>query len=615
MTTGRRGTGTRGRRRAVRTRHRLMPGARATMAGVVALALVATAGMWTVTADDRPPGGTGQEEPCRATVTVAVTAAPSFVPVLDAVQGRLARPHASLGGACVALAVTARESADVAGELSRAGSGAPGATGESPSPSPTPIAAAPPPDVWVPDSSLWLSLARDSVAGAVLVPAEAPVMAVSPVVIAMDATRAPAIGRPGTPLGLASLLSVQAQAGADRTQLALPDPSRSSVGVLTLLGLTGAAGTGQEQAALLDMARSVSVTPSTAAPFRALRDGTVAAVAATEQAVLEHNAAVGSEPLVVFSADDVPALADFPLVRLRHGEVPGTDDPGGTDPGGTDPGGTDLPAAIDVLQSVLTGPDGAAAVTAANLRGPSGELPRTGRGRSGQLATSVPADTRTDPVAVRRALQAWATAGRRGNVLAVIDVSGSMAEGVEGNDLTRMDLARDASLRALSTFAPDTELGVWTFATELRGTADHLVLAGTAPLSSTVSGVTHRERVAGALTGLQAQPGGGTGLYDTTFAAFHSVETSYSYGRLNAVVIITDGRDDDENGIGREALLEALAREFDPERPVRVITVSMGDAVDPEVLGQISGATGARSYAARDPRDIDQVLLEALASL
>ncbi len=186
-------------------------------------------------------------------------------------------------------------------------------------------------------------------------------------------------------------------------------------------------------------------------------------------------------------------------------------------------------------------------------------------------------------------LSKWATVGRRGRVLAVIDVSGSMAARVRGP--TRLELAVSAASRALGTFAPDSDIGLWAFSINLGKGKDHRELLSTAPLASERSGTTQRKAALQALARLAPKRGGGTGLYDTVLAAFREAQRSYSAGRLNAVVLLTDGRNDDDKSVGRAGMLRALKKESDPERPVRAITPAYGENADVKLLRAVSDAT------------------------
>jgi Ca-activated chloride channel homolog len=118
----------------------------------------------------------------------------------------------------------------------------------------------------------------------------------------------------------------------------------------------------------------------------------------------------------------------------------------------------------------------------------------------------------------------------------------------------------------------------------------------------------------GALTAMQAS-NGDTGLYDTTLAAFQTVKRAYAPGRLNIVVLLTDGINDDPGGgISKPELLSRLKAEQGNQK-VAIITIAFGANADVTALRQISQATGGIPYVVRDPRQIVQVLTDVIAKL
>ena len=83
-------------------------------------------------------------------------------------------------------------------------------------------------------------------------------------------------------------------------------------------------------------------------------------------------------------------------------------------------------------------------------------------------------------------------------------------------------------------------------------------------------------------------------------------------GRVNSVVLLTDGQNDDDRGISLTKLLTRLRAEHDPRRPVPLITIAYGAQSPVEALRAMSAATGGATYIAQDPRQVRQVFLEAI---
>jgi hypothetical protein len=86
----------------------------------------------------------------------------------------------------------------------------------------------------------------------------------------------------------------------------------------------------------------------------------------------------------------------------------------------------------------------------------------------------------------------------------------------------------------------------------------------------------------------------------------------YDPTSVSSVVIVTDGRDEDGDSIGIDALVETLRAEVDPTRPVKVIGIALGPEADLSALERIAEATGGAAYSAVEEEDLQTVLFDAL---
>ena len=198
-------------------------------------------------------------------------------------------------------------------------------------------------------------------------------------------------------------------------------------------------------------------------------------------------------------------------------------------------------------------------------------------------------------------------------LLAVMDVSGSMAGVVPGSGgATRMDLARAAATRGLGLYPDSSEIGLWMFSRKIDGDADYRQVVPVAQLSTETNGVTGQQQIAGALQQIQVVPDGGTGLYDTTLAAVRTLQRSWDPNRVNTVLLLTDGQNDDQGSITLDQLLSTLRAEQDPTRPIQVIAIGFGPDTDTAALTAITSATGGATYVSTDPRDIGEIFLDAV---
>jgi hypothetical protein len=216
-----------------------------------------------------------------------------------------------------------------------------------------------------------------------------------------------------------------------------------------------------------------------------------------------------------------------------------------------------------------------------------------------------------DVATAQQVLDTLAAVHRDARILAVVDVSGSMAAPFPGPDgSSKLDLALQAAAAGLQFYPDTTVVGLWSFSEDMSATTDHQELVPLTPLSAPGGG--GREALEQAMTALRAVPDGGTGLYDTTLAAVRAVRAGWDPARVNAVVLLTDGDDTDADGIGLDQLLSTLRSEGASGQPVPVITIAYGDSAGAESLAAISAATGGATYQASDPTRIRDVFLDAV---
>lgn len=438
-----------------------------------------------------------------------------------------------------------------------------------------------PPHVWMPESSLLLAQARAR--GASTVPATGVSVVSSPVVMALAPD---AVGRlgPGRPTCDAVLRSDQVIFGA-------PDPSRDPVGLAALLEAQADLGaTSEGDATLVAFLRRLQ--SHVVASGQDLFDRRpVTAFSTTEQEMLRHNHDHPGDMLTAAYPDAAPTWMDYPFAVLT----------------------TASPAERDAAARLLVAlqePDGQATLSAAGFRS-----------ADGRVAADRPVDGRTvrdlappRPLAASAAsdaaLQRWATATRSGRVEVLIDVSGSMNAIVPTLRKTRLAVTVDAAARGLTLFEPTTTLGLWTFANRLDGDRDYRQVVPVTPVPQLLSGP-----ALNTLKSIRAIPGGHTGLYDSVLGLFEDARQHWDPNRLNVVVVLTDGNNDDPVGISRAELLRRLAAESDPARPVKVMGLAIGQDVDPAPLDEVARATGGRSFVVTDPAKIGDVFFAALGAL
>ncbi|TSD93598.1 VWA domain-containing protein [Gordonia rubripertincta] len=216
-----------------------------------------------------------------------------------------------------------------------------------------------------------------------------------------------------------------------------------------------------------------------------------------------------------------------------------------------------------------------------------------------------------DPTSVDKALRQWQVLGVPIRSLVVQDTSGSMATPAGGT--TRAGLLIDASTTGLKLFPNNTMIGGWAFSVDKGGDGqDWVEMAPIRRLDARSGSGTHREALGRAVEEGLSDLGGGTGLYDTTLAAFKKVQDTYDPNYSNSVIIMTDGQNEDPNSISLDELLADLKRLEDPARPVLVLTIGISDDADSDALKQIAEATGGTTYIAENAADIRTVFVDAI---
>lgn len=530
-------------------------------------------------------GTSCQDDPVRLTLA----ASPDLAPALQTAAKQAREADLTSDGRCVAVTVSSRESYEVADTL-LAGKD-PGA------------------EVWVPDSELWLQrLTADGGTAAISTVGH---VASTPVGVAMVPAAAKSLGWPRKTYSWLELSGARLRDGSLR--LGSADPARSATGLLALTQLSTAAGAGEgggTQAAAVMKALSQRISGSDGQVLETLPRDTSGteldnqrrnqALVVSEQAAhLYNSGADGGGSLDFFYPKDGSPRLDYPYALL--------DQTGLT---------TDESRAAIRFMSYLDDTRQRRLLERHGFRTSDDAAPPdalvTRAGGSSPQPFAEPAGRPASAVAVQETLGVWTITVQSARITTVVDASASMAEPVPGTGQSRMDVTRASLLQALATFTADDEIGLWDFATELDGDKDYRVLVPTERLGDGNGGGAQREKLSKAFGDLEPVPDGATGLYDTTLAAYRAAIDSYAKGRFNALVVLTDGRNEDPGSISRADLVTRLERLTNPERPVPLIMIAVGPDADREEADRIARATGGSGHEVTDPSQIHSVILKAI---
>jgi len=568
-------------------------------------------------------------------IDLTVSSSPDKAALITDLAKSYAATNPVVRGRCVKVNVTAQEPSLVGQAL--AAGWDPAVNGDEP-------------DVWSPSSSSWLYLLAGLPNGKVLLEGPRRSVARSPVVIAMPRPMAEAIGWPDKTMSWTELLGL-ARDPEGWAKLGHPDwgpfklgltpPDRSTAGLQSILGLqtaltekarqdplvTAAAAKGKQAAAealqqivlggMVQFERSVAHYADTSdALLQQLRQadgqgkalGFLSAFPIEEQEVWAYNhGAVGDEagegkgtkPKVqlaaVYPSEGAPE-ADHPYVVLNTPRVD-----------------RDRQAAATDFLRYLREDSAQQRFLRVGYRGIDSNRGFIGTEKDG-LRSGQPSPALQTPKAedVGRTVRTWAALGQRGVVLSVMDVSGSMKEIVPGTGKSKLQIAVEATTLGLGLFGRDSEVGLWEFSRAINGGKDWRELVPIGPMNGTVNGVPRREALAKAHAAMRPQ--GDTGLYDTTLAGYRALKAKWQPDRINALVLVTDGINDDPGSLTLQQLIARLKQERDPERPIGIIAIAYGADAQIGILKQITDVTGGAAYSSKDPRDIGKVFLQALTS-
>jgi hypothetical protein len=547
-------------------RHRAHKARPAAIGPVVLIALIAvagTAGVVAVAQDYSSPDAetTGsQSETTDCETTLRIVTARSFAPVLSELA-----PTVGTGENCANLEVEVVD-----------GRAAPAQVAE--------LAA----HVWIPDDAAWaetagsLELAEEEVAGA------GTVVATSPIYMVTDEATAEKVAQAGSSWrGLADL--VTSDSGVN---LVVRDPAGSGDGLIGI-GSVGEAVWQDDgmDASAVTLATALSTTNTVANQALPEEPGDVGLVCEYALSRLLENpnreAAAGVRNAVLLTGSDYTA-------ELRYTWLP-------TAAAAADPA---LAGPLERLLTALTDPEADDALVAAGLRRPDGPPPPGPTAELMPEVSAAPFEVLSGH-AVDHVFATWYEADRQSSILVVVDVSGSMSEPASS---PLIDVVGDG-ISALADEMPDgSELALWEFASLLDPPRDYLTLVERTPLDAAQRG--RVEAVVGALDAGAS----GTGLYDSTLAAYLAAQAAYRSGVPNHVIVFTDGKNEDDlETITIEQLTQQLVAAQDPERPVALTLVLFGPEPQKDLLEAALEPVEADVEALENPEQVRPLFIHLAA--
>ena len=407
-------------------------------------------------------------------LTASVAVSPEIAPAVKTVALLFNRQRHLVAGHCAEVQVTAATPAAVAAQVEGQG----------------PARGLPAVDAWIPDSSLWVDVARGFPLGARVIQPTGISVARSPLMVVMPQLAAARVAAFGASAGWNFLLPA-ADGGPPASQhlrVDLPDPNQSAAGLATLVQIGRTLGSGTAaRTAFAKFVFSVEVTsqfqgPLGLTPFVALANPPLngnPVTVTSEQAVLQYDRSHPSQPLAArYPWSRAPGLGspqlDYPylVTAARPAQL----------------------TAVREFGRLLSQGYAAGVMRFNGFRSGHGVPDVTPRqfGLATQLLQAAPPAPASQ---AQTTLQAWQRVGANAQDLALVDVSAPMATVAGPGGLTlEQELAQAAGL-GLSLFPDSTHLGLWEFADKLSGTRPYKQLVSVGPLTGELGLISRRQQM------------------------------------------------------------------------------------------------------------------------
>ncbi|GAB2835357.1 substrate-binding and VWA domain-containing protein [Actinocorallia aurea] len=561
------------------------------LAGAVGLAMLLGVAVW---AFDQKSGGCSGT---KTTLTVAV--AKEIAPGVEKSAQAFNDAGKEFGGVCYTADIVATDPNAVRTSLT--GEGVSSGTVERP-------------DVWIPDTSLWTGLVQ--AADSKLVTPTTVSIATSPIVVAVPQTLAKQLSKEGIMENPSwdNLLSAAGGVkggGVTKNQLIppelldmrVPDPVSTGTGMSaismlrTLLESDKAADTIFTGIAQTIRNHTVASNEALFKNFKRDARGRFPLLIAPEYSVYAHNTSKPKEGAVTIYPYEGMVSLDYPVA------ITATD--------------SKKAEAGQELAKALATPEALKNYEALGFRTPDRKAPAAFNEKIGLSSGRIQKLPLATSEQIYKITQDWSKLSLAIRMLSILDVSGTMNQPVPGaGGATRMQTVLKIASEGLTQFPQDSQIGTWIFSDLIEGKQDWKEVVPVAPLNKRFGSVTQLDRIKQGLLSVKAMPANNTGLYDTILGAYRYMKKTHQPGRINSIVLFTDGlgNDDPNGGITLPELTKALKNEADDRKPIQLIIISIGSPKKQlAIMQQITKITGGDAYIPKNAKEIQQIFLQALS--
>ncbi|MGW8482722.1 substrate-binding and vWA domain-containing protein [Microbacterium sp. NPDC055903] len=210
---------------------------------------------------------------------------------------------------------------------------------------------------------------------------------------------------------------------------------------------------------------------------------------------------------------------------------------------------------------------------------------------------------------ISTAIDQWTQVRKPSSVLELIDISGSMDDPI-GDGRSRLDGAIEGAQTTLGHFRSTDEVGVWAFTTGVSSQAGD----GIEVLRDVTALGADGENLNSSLDDLRYAQRNGTPLYDAILTAYEEMSARAEPGRINAIVVLSDGEDTD-SVTSLDSLIAKIGTaegEGGGDAQVRIFPIAYGEGADGSALQRIADATGGQLFDASDAERIDLVFASVI---
>jgi Ca-activated chloride channel homolog len=533
----------------------------------------------------------GRASCSNAPVLVNVAVSNDIAPAVQVVANAFNSKNPTSGGRCVQVQVdqadSATEAAQIDGQAARQGAAV---------------------DAWIPDSGLWVDVARSYPVGAQVVQPTGKSVARSPLLLVTTKAVAAETGIFTAPPSWALLLpsSFGGPPASMGVSVDMPDPTTTAAGLASLIQVSRELGTsatartaltdfafGVESTASFDSASALAQFVATTQPPFDRRAITVS----TEQAVLSYDKTDPKAPLdAVYATGTSQELGtpelDYPYVLTTSQAAPKR-------------------AAVKFGNYLQTS-YAQSVMRAHGFRSANGR-PDVMPASAGLATQPLQLANAATPSEAAANLQNWQQLGLGFRDLVLQDVSPAMGQPSGLGSLTLEQVLSQSASTGLGLFPDSTQMGLWLIGKSPSASHPYDQVVPIGALSANVGLLTRRAYLNEIDAELTTSSGGALALDNAILAAYQKMSATYQPHYFNAVIVLTSGVDTAHGDMSAGALAAQLHKLYNPNRQVGVFILDFGSQANFPALQQIASAAGGAAYQVTNPAEIGQVFLEAVS--